>query len=405
MHSWRNPLLLITGIGVSYLGNWIYLIALNLSILNLTGSAAAVAGIYIIRPLAMLVTNTWSGSLIDRVNKRKLMIMIDVIRGALVFCIPFIGSLWIIYGFLFLISLVSALFGPSSTIYITKLVPTEKRTHFNSIMSMTNSGAFLIGPAISGVLIMYFGTDICIIINAITFWLCAYFIFLLPNVDEDLTRVQESVKRWKVILNDWKIVKGFVIQAKYFIAVYLLFQGAMLIDFALDSQEVTFIKHHLGVSDQKYGLITSLTGLGALAGGSVAALVAKKIHLKLFLGGGMLLTSVGYVMFYASSSFLTATLSFVFLGFFMSFANAGYATFFQNNVPVEMMGRFGSIADMTQGLIQICLTLILGLTTEMFSLQTFCLLFAIVGALLALGLFILVMIPSKAEAFKEKQAI
>jgi hypothetical protein len=46
MSSWKNPILLISGIGISYLGNWIYLIALNISILNLTGSAAAVAGLY-----------------------------------------------------------------------------------------------------------------------------------------------------------------------------------------------------------------------------------------------------------------------------------------------------------------------------------------------------------------------
>lgn len=93
MNIWKKPILLLSGIGISYLGNWIYLIALNLSILELTGSAAAVAGLYIIRPIAVLLTNTWAGSVIDRVNKRYLMIAIDLIRGVLVFCIPFIGSL------------------------------------------------------------------------------------------------------------------------------------------------------------------------------------------------------------------------------------------------------------------------------------------------------------------------
>lgn len=127
MKGWKNPILLILGIGISYLGNWIYLIALNLSILELTGSAAAVAGLYIIRPIAILLTNTWAGSVIDRVNKRRLMIMIDLVRGLLVFCIPFIGSLLIIYALLLLINIVGAFFGPSSTVYIAKLVPQENR--------------------------------------------------------------------------------------------------------------------------------------------------------------------------------------------------------------------------------------------------------------------------------------
>ncbi|WML47028.1 hypothetical protein RCG23_15645 [Neobacillus sp. PS3-34] len=62
MKAWKNSFLLISGIGISNLGNWIYLIAINLLVLKLTGSAAAVAGIYIIRPLAMLFTNTWQGA-------------------------------------------------------------------------------------------------------------------------------------------------------------------------------------------------------------------------------------------------------------------------------------------------------------------------------------------------------
>ncbi|WP_347939584.1 MFS transporter [Peribacillus simplex] len=404
MTSWKNPILLISGIGVSYLGNWIYLIALNISILNLTGSATAVAVLYIIRPIAVLITNTWSGSVIDRVNKRRLMISIDIIRGVLIFVIPFISSLWTIYTVLLLINIVGSFFGPSSSVYITKLVPPVNRKRFNSIMSLASSGAFLLGPAISGIIIMYAGTELCIVINAITFIICAFFIYILPDVDEDLDNIREPV-RWKTLINDWKGVREFTKDAKFFVSVYLLFQCAMLIGFALDSQEVTFIKQHLELSDSDYGLIVSITGIGALGGATVAAVVSKKLQLRLFIGAGMLLTSIGYVLFYASFNFITATLSFVFLGFFMAFANAGYATFFQNKVPVTIMGRFGSIADMVQGIIQIGLTLLLGLTIEWVSLQVVCIIFSIVGTIFATVLFITIFIPSKADYFEENKKI
>ncbi|WP_144527672.1 MFS transporter [Peribacillus simplex] len=404
MTSWKNPILLISGIGVSYLGNWIYLIALNISILNLTGSATAVALLYIIRPIAVLITNTWSGSVIDRVNKRRLMISIDFIRGVLIFVIPFISSLWTIYTVLLLINIVGSFFGPSSSVYITKLVPPVNRKRFNSIMSLASSGAFLLGPAISGIIIMYAGTELCIVINAITFIICAFFIYLLPDVDEDLDNIREPV-RWKTLINDWKAVREFTKDSKFFVSVYLLFQCAMLIGFALDSQEVTFIKQHLELSDSDYGLIVSITGIGALGGATVAAVVSKKLQLRLFIGAGMLLTSIGYVLFYASFNFITATLSFVFLGFFMAFANAGYATFFQKKVPVAIMGRFGSIADMVQGIIQIGLTLLLGLTIEWVSLQVVCIIFSIVGTILATVLFITIFIPSKADYFEENKKI
>lgn len=109
----------------------------------------------------------------------------------------------------------------------------------------------------------------------------------------------------------------------------------------------------------------------------------------------MFLTSVGYAWFYSSNSFITATAAFVFLGFFMAFANAGYATFFQNNVPVSIMGRFGSMADMLQGIVQIGFTLILGFLAEWFSLQLVCLIFSVVGACFALALLITVLLPLK----------
>lgn len=96
MKEWESSVLLISGLGFSNLGNWIYFVAINLTILEITGSAAALAGLFVIRPIAMLITNFWSGSIIDRVNIKKLMIIVDVIRGILLLIIPFTTSLWII---------------------------------------------------------------------------------------------------------------------------------------------------------------------------------------------------------------------------------------------------------------------------------------------------------------------
>lgn len=398
----KNQFFLISGIGISNLGNWIYLIALNISILNLTGSAAVVAGLYIIRPIAVLVTNLWAGSIIDRINKRRLMIYVDIIRGILVFIIPFISSIWFIYFFLFLINMAGAFFGPSSSAYIAKLVPVENRKRFNAIMSMTNSGSFLLGPAIAGVLIMYVGTEVCIIINAISFIICAFFIYLLPNIDDNLQNFRGSF-RLETFIGDLHAVKDIAKKIKFFILVYVLFQGAMLIGFALDSQEVTFIKQVLKLSTQDYGLITSLTGLGSLMGGFIAAMIVKKIKLRIYLGVGMLFTSIGYLLFYLSFNFITATLAFVFLGFFLAFANTGYETFFQNSVPAGIIGRFGSIANMVQGIIQIGLTLILGFVAEILSLQFISVLFAVVSTILAIFLFIITIQSSKASYFEEDQ--
>jgi len=398
--TWKQYSLLLGGIGVSHFGSWIYLIALNLLVLEMTNSAAAVAGLYTIGPIARLFTNLWAGSVIDRMNKRKLMIVSDVVRGALICLIPFMPSVWAIYAITFAANIAGAFFGPSSTFYITQLVCVEQRKRFNSMMSMLTSGSFLLGPAIAGVLIIFIGTEWCVIINAITFFICAFLIYLLPDVVDDNLAKREPV-RLRVIIEDWKLVRQFMIGARYFITIYLLYQSALMIFFALDSQEVTYIKQHLQLNNQLYGLIVSLAGAGALLGAGASAMVAKKISLQVYLGVGMLLTTLGYALFYISSDFWTATLSFVFLGFVMSFANTGYSTFYQNNVPTSIMGRFGSMEGMLQGVVQIVATTTLGLLAEWFDLQLVCVIFAITAIFIALGLVVKVFQKSKQSYYAE----
>ena len=276
MRIWKKYSLLLSGIGVSFFGNWVYLIALNILVLNMTGSAAAVAGIYIVGPIARLLTNFWAGSIIDRVNKRKLMVMADVLRGSLVLLVPFLDSLWIVYGILFVANIAGAFFGPSSTFYITKFVAETDRRRFNSIMSMMNSGSFLIGPALAGVLIALFGTTWCVILNAVTFFFCAFCIARLPDVEDENVNKREPITA-KMLVSDWLVVKGFIQKDRYFIKIYLLFQAALMIVFALDSQEVTFIKQNLALSDQMYGLIVSIAGVGALIGAAASAAFVKAL--------------------------------------------------------------------------------------------------------------------------------
>lgn len=380
---WKKYSLLLSGIGVSFFGNWIYLIALNVLVLDMTNSAAAVAGIYIVGPVAKLLTNFFAGSIIDRQNKRRLMILSDVIRGLLVLLVPFMGSIWTVYAILFIANMASSFFGPSSTFYITKFVEEKDRRRFNSIMSMLNSGSFLIGPALAGILIATVGTTICVVINAITFFLCAVCIYLLPNVEIETTIKREPITL-KMIMSDWQVVKLYIKQDHYFIKIYLLFQVALMIAFSLDSQEVTFIKQNLGLSNKMYGMIVSITGIGSIIGASVSAMLVKKISLQTYFAIGMLMTTVGYLLFYSSIGFWSATAAFIFLGFFMSFANSGYDTFYQKNVPTEIMGRFGSVTAMFLSILQITFTFIIGALAEWFSLQIVTIGFSAIAVLLSL---------------------
>lgn len=401
MHSWKNALLYIFGIGISNLGNWIYLVAINLLVLHMTGSPAAVAGLFIIRPFATLLTNSWAGSIIDRANKRRLMMITDVIRGALIALIPFMSSVWGIYGIMFLINVAGSFFGPTSMTYVTKLIPAEERKRFNAWSSFTTSGAVLLGPALSGLLIAYKDIRVSIVINAVSFLICALVIYFLPDVDEEeAADSKREAMTMRMLLRDWAAVIDFGKAAKYFMLVYVLFQSATLLGFALDSQEATFIKQVLLLGDEDYGLLVSVAGAGYLAGSMAASLSVKRLSLRMFIGAGMLLSSIGYMIFYAASGLMTAVIGFIVFGFFSSYANAGYTTFFQNQVPVDLMGRFTSVTRLLEGMLQILFTLLLGFAADAWSLQAVCLIGAGAAVLSSAMLLAVIYSPSKARYYE-----
>lgn len=94
--GWKHAGLLLSGVGISNLGDFIYIVAINLMVLNMTQSPAAVAGLWIISPIASVCTKFWSGSLIDRYDQRQLMIGADMLRALLVAALPLMSSLWLI---------------------------------------------------------------------------------------------------------------------------------------------------------------------------------------------------------------------------------------------------------------------------------------------------------------------
>jgi MFS family permease len=204
--NWKMASFLLTGIGISRLGDFIYLIAINLIVYDMTGSAAAVAGLWIIGPVTSVLTNSWSGGLIDRKNKKSIMIWTDLARAMGVALIPFLGSIGFIYAALFLISMAKALFMPASATYIAKLVPIESRKRFNSINSLVTSGAFIVGPAIAGGLFLIGTIETAIFLNAASFVFSAVIIWVLPDMDKDLKSPSVQTSAYETLRDDWKQV-------------------------------------------------------------------------------------------------------------------------------------------------------------------------------------------------------
>ncbi|MFJ7370989.1 MFS transporter [Lysinibacillus sp. NPDC098008] len=369
--AWRYPVILLCSIGISSVGEWVYFIALNLIVLNLTQSALAVSGLYIVRATSSLLTNFWAGSLIDRFNKKYLMILLNIFQALLIVLLPLFSSLGWIYSLVFSITAASAMYQPTSTAYITKLIPAAQRKRFNSLRSLLDSGAFLTGPAIAGLLFTLGTPHIAIYLNAVALLLSACFTIKMPNIEVHEQFIRHTTKKlfYQLWLDDWKMVIRFSVSNPYVMIICLLFSMMIVFMTATDSLEAAFATQILALSEGEYGVLVSIAGVGVLIGSVINSAVVERISTAWLIGMGSVLTALGYVIFTASWTFTIATFGCFLLAFATAFANTGFYTFYQNNIPPESMGRIGSMYSFFEAFFSIILTILFGIVAEWITIR------------------------------------
>lgn len=369
---WRDMSLLLGAIGIANIGEWIYMIALHLLIFQETGSVLAVTAVYMLRPVASLLTNSWSGSLIDRLNQRKVMISLDISRAILIACIPFAifsGYLLTLYVIVFLIQMAQAMFHPASMVYMTGLIPADNRKRFNAIRSLLQSGGFLLGPAVAGLLFLIGTPVFSIYINAICLLVSALFTMCLPNLlKQDANQKGFTLSMLK---EDAKLVLRFSLTSRQIMTVYLLFSAAItVLPTAIDSLETAFAKEVLLLTDTQYGLLVSIAGAGIIAGAGLNSVIVEKLTVSIMLGVGSLFVACGYLIYAFSSTLFAAAVGFFILAFFLAFANTGFMTFYQTNIPVEVMGRVASFYALVEAILTIMMTGFSGGLAHVLSIRT-----------------------------------
>lgn len=358
---------LFLGLGISNIGAWIYLIALNLLLLKETGSAMTIAYLYILNPIAALLVNGFSGTFIDRMNPRKLMITLDLCRAILIALIPFCESISMIYLFAFLVCIANAIFSTTSIVYLTKLVPTENRQKFNAIKNLIDSCGTLFGPALTGLLFIITTAQNAIFFNAIALVFSAILISLLPNVS--INNHPHEKFSMQMIKMDFKAVWRFSKKRIIVSKVYLLFCGMTIFMTAIDSIEAAFAKEELRLSNTSYSSLLVTFGIGIIISSWINTRFHAILSLRLLIAVGSLFTSVGYILYYFSQNYISALIGISLVGFSISFANTGFFTYQQNNVPSQLMGRFISIFSLIESSLIIILTLAIGSFTEIRSIR------------------------------------
>ncbi|PFA66677.1 MFS transporter [Bacillus sp. AFS015802] len=368
MKKWKDPLLLLLGIGISNIGGWIYLIAFNLIVLEEWGSPMAVVLLYVLKPVAALFTNAWAGSMIDRVNRRNLMAALDFFRAGLIASLPFFSAEWWMYAIVLFINMGSAVFYPASMAYITTFIPRENRQRFNALRGLIGSGAFLIGPGIAGLMFLMGTPVLALYLNALALILSGVITLFLPKI-EDGNPVHTSGTKWEVIKADWRVVTDFSRGAVYVMVLYVLFTCMLVMTAVIDSLEASFAKEVLHLTDSTYGYLVSIAGAGFVLGSLLNTALSHRLHHMHLMGFGSLIVSSGYMVYSYSTDFLTAAIGFALLSFALAFATTGFETFYQEHIPTRIMGRVGSLYGLLEGFLVIVLTFLIGVGAEVLSIR------------------------------------
>ncbi|WP_257959260.1 hypothetical protein [Bacillus sp. V3-13] len=113
------------------------------------------------------------------------------------------------------------------------------------------------------------------------------------------------------------------------------------------------------------------------------------------------MVAIGYLIYSLSDSFLIVAIGFTTLGFFNAFSNTGFSTFYQNNIPIHLMGRMTSVVGVLQSAAQIIFLLLIGVLGDIFPLRYTIVILAGLNLLLSILVVILIAKPGKQVYFEE----
>ena len=177
--------LLWSGRLISSLGDGLYLVALAWWVLQATGSAAANGLILICATMPLLLLLLVGGVVSDRVSRRGLLVVSDMVRGVVVCLIAFLGwrhllAFWELALLSVIFGAVRAFFFPAYTSILPQITPREMLPSANSLASLSVEATGILGPALGGVLVAAGSTPLAFALDGVSFFVSAGCILAIP---------------------------------------------------------------------------------------------------------------------------------------------------------------------------------------------------------------------------------
>jgi len=317
----RNFRRLWIGTLVSLLGDWFNTIALYVLVTELTGSPLALGAVFITKMLPWALSAPLAGVLVDRYNRRRLMVGMDLLRAGVVLGFLLIDQPadvpWL-YGLLIIQVVAGSVFNPAKSAAVPNITTPRELLTANALMSATWSTMLAVGAALGGFAVEVLGTAPVFWIDSATYVVSAVFIFgtTIPQetqpADTSLVRsaVGEIVDGWRHVRTHPRI--GRIAFAK---ATWALSGGALVYMLALLGDRIapTALAAGIGVLFMARGIGT---GIGPVV---VRDLFTTRERWPTVIGGaiamcGLCYVAVGLVPWNSSTLSIALICAFVVIG-------------------------------------------------------------------------------------------
>jgi MFS family permease len=278
---WRNAdfLRFWAADAVSETGSQITLLALPLlAALALKASPGQMGLLTAAGTAPNLIFGLFAGVWVDRLRRRRLMLLVDIARFVLLLTIPGAWALGVLhfdllYAVTFLSGSLRVLFNISYMSYVPELVGREHLLEGNSKLQSTASLAQVTGPALAGVLVGLLGAAYAVLLDALSFLVSALFLQRIRKPESEPDASIEHPPVMRGIGQGIRLVFGnATLRAMMLSSSFTSFFGYVFL-----AVYILYMVDSLKLSSGAVGLVFGLGGLGALLGALLAAPVARRI--------------------------------------------------------------------------------------------------------------------------------
>jgi MFS family permease len=292
--AWRNRRwrAFIAGTSISAAGDFVYLVALVVYLIDETGSAGWVAAAATARMATFLLLGPVGGAIADRFDRRRLMVLLDVARAAVMVVVALVITIGVhplvVVVLVVVATALTTPYRPAAVAATPLLVPESDLAAANAAEATVGQLAWFIGPAVGAALASWAGPEPAFIVNGATFALSALLVGRIGDIGRGAPAPDDEpapgITR--------QILEGVqAIRASDGLAAMTVLLVAVMFAYGIENVvQVLVVQDRLGWDAGGVGVLGAFLGVGGLAAAPFAGRVARSGR------SGALLAGAGVLM-------------------------------------------------------------------------------------------------------------